>query len=117
MRTLVATAAATAITFVVSTTAFIVSSPSSDDYWVSNHTNTLNWKANATTDAEYFSVQLLNANQSSLIGNFQVGNALTTANGTAQIALDAIPAGQYTLLLVNSRYVVASMQAFREHRC
>lgn len=82
--------------------AFTVSSPSSDSFWVSNHTNVLNWKANST-DADHFSVQLLNANQSSLNGNFQIANALNTVNGTAVIQLDAIPEGQYTLLLVNSR--------------
>ncbi|PWN51930.1 hypothetical protein IE53DRAFT_385674 [Violaceomyces palustris] len=63
--------------------------------------NTLNWKANST-DPSYFSVQLLNSNNSQLNGNFQIGNALSTANGTAQIYIDRIPTGTYSILFVNS---------------
>ena len=70
-------------------------------YWVTNYTNTLNWKANST-DPTYFSVQLLNSNNSQLNGNFQIGNALLTENGTAQIFIDRIPSGTYSLLFVNS---------------
>ncbi|SNX83342.1 uncharacterized protein MEPE_02049 [Melanopsichium pennsylvanicum] len=82
--------------------AFEVSFPNNTGgYWVTNHTNTLNWKANSS-DPTYFSVQLLNSNNSQLNGNFQIGNALNTANGTAQIFIDQIPSGTYTLLLVNS---------------
>lgn len=55
-----------------------------------------------SSDPSYFSVQLLNANNSQLNGNFQVGNALVTQNGTAQIFIDRIPSGTYTLLFVNS---------------
>ncbi|EST07533.1 Ser-Thr-rich glycosyl-phosphatidyl-inositol-anchored membrane family [Kalmanozyma brasiliensis GHG001] len=82
--------------------AFEMSFPNSNGgYWVTNYTNTLNWKANSS-DASFFSVQLLNSNNSQLNGNFQVGNALTTENGTAQIFIDQIPSGTYTLLFVNS---------------
>ncbi|CAO1625851.1 unnamed protein product [Sympodiomycopsis kandeliae] len=81
--------------------AFEVISPSVKNFWVTNHTNTLLWTYN-NTDATEFSVQLLNSNQSSLIGNFQIGNSLTTANKSANIRLDAIPTGEYTLLFVNS---------------
>ncbi|PWZ00722.1 hypothetical protein BCV70DRAFT_199986 [Testicularia cyperi] len=84
------------------TSAFEITFPNSNGgYWVTNYTNTLNWKANSS-DPEYFSVQLLNSNSSNLNGNFQIGNALLTANGTAQIFIDQIPTGTYTLLFVNS---------------
>jgi len=55
-----------------------------------------------SSDPSFFSVQLLNANSSQLNGNFQIGNALLTANGTAQIFIDRIPSGTYSLLFVNS---------------
>lgn len=55
-----------------------------------------------SSDPSYFSVQLLNANNSKLNGNFQIGNALLTANGTAQVFIDRIPSGTYSLLFVNS---------------
>ncbi|SAM85680.1 uncharacterized protein UBRO_20924 [Ustilago bromivora] len=70
-------------------------------YWVTNYTNTLNWKANSS-DPALFSVQLLNSNRSQLNGNFQIGNALNTANGSTQIFIDCIPSGTYTMLFVNS---------------
>ncbi|PWN40414.1 hypothetical protein IE81DRAFT_325583 [Ceraceosorus guamensis] len=83
-----------------------------DGYWVANATNTLNWRANAS-DPEYFSVQLLNSNSSSLNGNFQIANAISTANGSAQIFIDNIPSGSYTLLLVNaSKYSLNKPQVF-----
>ncbi|EPQ26609.1 uncharacterized protein PFL1_05930 [Pseudozyma flocculosa PF-1] len=82
--------------------AFEVSFPNDNGgYWVTNYTNTLNWKANSS-DASFFSVQLLNSNNSQLNGNFQIGNALTTANGSSQIFIDQIPTGTYKLLFVNS---------------
>ncbi|KAJ1029776.1 hypothetical protein NDA13_003018 [Ustilago tritici] len=68
-------------------------------YWVTNYTNTL--VANSS-DPALFSVQLLNLNESQLNGNFQIGNALNTANGSAQIFIDRIPSGTYTVLFVNS---------------
>ncbi|CBQ71771.1 conserved hypothetical protein [Sporisorium reilianum SRZ2] len=82
--------------------AFEINFPNNNGgYWVTNYTNTLNWKANSS-DPSFFSVQLLNANNSQLNGNFQIGNALVTANGTAQIFIDRIPSGTYSLLFVNS---------------
>lgn len=55
-----------------------------------------------SSDPSFFSVQLLNSNNSQLNGNFQIGNALLTTNGSAQIFIDQIPAGTYKLLFVNS---------------
>ncbi|GAC96417.1 hesp-379 protein [Pseudozyma hubeiensis SY62] len=55
-----------------------------------------------SSDPSFFSVQLLNSNNSQLNGNFQIGNALLTTNGSAQIFIDQIPAGNYKLLFVNS---------------
>ncbi|SPO23031.1 uncharacterized protein UTRI_01709 [Ustilago trichophora] len=82
--------------------AFEITFPNNNGgYWVTNYTNTLNWKANSS-DPSFFSVQLLNANSSQLNGNFQIGNALVTSNGTAQIFIDRIPTGTYSLLFVNS---------------
>ncbi|KAJ1027512.1 hypothetical protein NDA18_003515 [Ustilago nuda] len=82
--------------------AFEMTFPNSNGgYWVTNYTNTLNWKANSS-DPALFSVQLLNSNNSQLKGNFQIGNALNTANGSAQIFIDRIPSGTYTVLFVNS---------------
>ncbi|KAN0063412.1 hypothetical protein ACQY0O_004578 [Thecaphora frezii] len=100
MKTIaVATALASALAAVKG---FEVSFPNSNGgYWVTNYTNTLNWKANSS-DPTYFSVQLLNSNNSQLNGNFQIGNALNTVNGSAQIFIDRIPSGSYTLLFVNS---------------
>ncbi|KIS70385.1 uncharacterized protein UMAG_10816 [Mycosarcoma maydis] len=96
-------AAITALASVVGLSqAFEITFPNSNGgYWVTNYTNTLNWKANSS-DPSFFSVQLLNANSSQLNGNFQIGNALLTANGTAQIFIDRIPSGTYSLLFVNS---------------
>ncbi|KAJ1028723.1 hypothetical protein NDA16_001889 [Ustilago loliicola] len=60
------------------------------------------WVVSNSSDPSFFSVQLLNSNNSQLNGNFQIGNTLNTANGTAQIFIDRIPSGTYTLLFVNS---------------
>ncbi|UZJ52379.1 hypothetical protein CBS101457_001699 [Exobasidium rhododendri] len=87
--------------YVPSVTAFGLLYPSTDTYWVTNSTNQLHW-SHTPEDPSYFSVELLNSNSSSLAGNFQIGNALTTENGTAKIPLDLIPTGKYTLLFVNS---------------
>ncbi|TKY86711.1 hypothetical protein EX895_004351 [Sporisorium graminicola] len=98
----IATAFTVLASFVGLSQAFEINFPNNNGgYWVTNYTNTLNWKANSS-DPSYFSVQLLNANNSQLNGNFQIGNALLTANGTSQIFIDRIPSGTYTLLLVNS---------------
>ncbi|SAM82284.1 uncharacterized protein UBRO_20658 [Ustilago bromivora] len=67
-----------------------------------NYTNTLNWKANSS-DPALSSVQLLNSNSSKLNSNFQIGNALNTANGSTQIFIDCIPSGTNTMLFVSSR--------------
>ncbi|PWN94293.1 hypothetical protein FA10DRAFT_277870 [Acaromyces ingoldii] len=69
-------------------------------YWVSNATNLLRWTNNGS-ESQLFSVELLNANSSSLNGNFQIANALPSANQTAVIVLDMIPAGTYRLPFVN----------------
>ncbi|PWN18901.1 hypothetical protein BCV69DRAFT_300693 [Microstroma glucosiphilum] len=81
--------------------AFTLTSPSSSFYWVAGETNTLNWKADAG-DPEVFDVHLLDEDQKSLNGNFQVGNALKTKAGTAELQIINIPSGQYKMLFTNS---------------
>ncbi|KAL9938724.1 hypothetical protein V8E36_002443 [Tilletia maclaganii] len=103
-----------------SSSAFEISSPSSDHYWVACANNTLTWSANST-DASEFSVALIDVSNTpgtpSLVnGNYQIANSLRTDAGSAVIELNCVtPSSSYQLLFVNSsQYELEHPQVFAQ---
>ncbi|CAD6890060.1 unnamed protein product [Tilletia controversa] len=110
--------AAALLAFNVAVSAFEITSPASDKYWVACSNNTLSWNSNST-DAESFAVALIDTSNTpttpSLVnGNYQIANGLQTSAGSAVIELNCVsPASTYQVLFVNgSQYELEHPQVF-----
>ncbi|KAE8212433.1 hypothetical protein CF319_g4982 [Tilletia indica] len=106
------------LAFNAAASAFEISNPASDKYWVACSNNTLSWTSNST-DPESFAVTLIDTSNSpttpSLVnGNYQIANGLQTSAGSAIVELNCVTAAStYQILFVNaSQYELEHPQVF-----
>jgi hypothetical protein len=83
-----------------------------DGYWVACQRQVLRWTS-TPEDPSIFSVALLNSDQSFLNGNYQIANSLNTSLGEADMFVNCLAPGTYSVLLVNaSQYSLDRPQVF-----